>query len=153
MDSSSFIFICTESMHMKYNVFQFCIGIFLVQIWLSFLSSLVFYVLGDSEITANLYCNSANLYWEGCVICSKYLRYYMERSVGEESNLPAGRLPRRGGWTPTWILYRQNILIMIIIRRKKYAYCMSKKSCLNLYSNLLYKWTKTSWAYSIYNST
>ena len=31
-------------------------------------------VLGDPEITANLYCNFASLYWEGCVICSTYLR-------------------------------------------------------------------------------
>ena len=30
-------------------------------------------VLGDPEITANLYCDFA-LYWEGCVICSIYLR-------------------------------------------------------------------------------
>ena len=30
-------------------------------------------VLGDPEITANLYCNFAYLYWEGCVICSIYL--------------------------------------------------------------------------------
>ena len=32
------------------------------------------YVLGDQEVTANLYCNFAYLYWEGCVICSIYLR-------------------------------------------------------------------------------
>ena len=32
------------------------------------------YVLGDLEVTANLYCNFAYLYWEGCVICSIYLR-------------------------------------------------------------------------------
>ena len=31
-------------------------------------------ILGDPEITANLYCNFAYLYWEGCVICSIYLR-------------------------------------------------------------------------------
>ena len=31
-------------------------------------------VLGASEITANLYCNCVHLYWEGCVICSIYLR-------------------------------------------------------------------------------
>ena len=31
-------------------------------------------VLGASEITANLYCNFEYLYWEGCVICSIYLR-------------------------------------------------------------------------------
>ena len=36
-------------------------------------------VLGASEITANLYCNFVYLYWEGCVICSTYLRLYMER--------------------------------------------------------------------------
>ena len=38
-------------------------------------------VQGASEITANLYCNCEYLYWEGCVICSVYLRYYMERLV------------------------------------------------------------------------
>ena len=32
------------------------------------------HVLGDSEGTANLYCNSTYPYWEGCVICSIYLR-------------------------------------------------------------------------------
>ena len=29
--------------------------------------------LGDQEVTANLYCNFAYPYWEGCVICSKHL--------------------------------------------------------------------------------
>ena len=32
------------------------------------------YVLGDPEVTANLHCDFAYLYWEGCVICSIYLR-------------------------------------------------------------------------------
>ena len=32
------------------------------------------YILGDLEVTANLYCNFVYLYWEGCVICSIYLR-------------------------------------------------------------------------------
>ena len=31
-------------------------------------------VLGDPEITANLYCNFAYPYWECRVICSIYLR-------------------------------------------------------------------------------
>ena len=31
-------------------------------------------ILGDPEVTANLYCNFAYPYWEGCVICSIYLR-------------------------------------------------------------------------------
>ena len=30
--------------------------------------------LGDPEVTANLYCNFAYPYREGCVICSIYLR-------------------------------------------------------------------------------
>ena len=30
--------------------------------------------LGASENTANIYCNCVHLYWEGCVICSIYLR-------------------------------------------------------------------------------
>ena len=28
--------------------------------------------MGDPEITANLYCNFAYPYWEGCVIYSKF---------------------------------------------------------------------------------
>ena len=32
------------------------------------------YLLGASEITANLCCNYVYLYWEGCVIFSIYLR-------------------------------------------------------------------------------
>ena len=36
--------------------------------------ALRYYVLGDPEVTANLYCYYAYLYWEGCVICSIYLR-------------------------------------------------------------------------------
>ena len=33
------------------------------------------YVLGEQEVTANLYCNFADPNnWEGCVICSIYLR-------------------------------------------------------------------------------
>ena len=31
-------------------------------------------LLCDPEVTANLYCNFAYQYWEGCVICSIYLR-------------------------------------------------------------------------------
>ena len=31
-------------------------------------------ILGEPEVKANLYCNFANLYWEGYVICSIYLR-------------------------------------------------------------------------------
>ena len=31
------------------------------------------YVLGDPEVTPNLYCNFAYLYWEGCVICMVYI--------------------------------------------------------------------------------
>ena len=31
-------------------------------------------ILGDPEVTANLYCNFADLYREGCVIYSIYLR-------------------------------------------------------------------------------
>ena len=38
-------------------------------------------VLGDPEVTANLYCNFAYLYWEGCVICSIYLRYILGHPV------------------------------------------------------------------------
>ena len=30
-------------------------------------------LLGDPEVTANMYSNSAYPYWEGCVICSAYL--------------------------------------------------------------------------------
>ena len=30
-------------------------------------------ILGAPEITANLYCNLAYLYWEGCLICSIYI--------------------------------------------------------------------------------
>ena len=31
-------------------------------------------ILGDPEVTANLYCNFPCLYWKGCVIFSIYLR-------------------------------------------------------------------------------
>ena len=31
-------------------------------------------ILGDPEVTVNLYCYFAYPYWEGCVICSIYLR-------------------------------------------------------------------------------
>ena len=31
-------------------------------------------MLGDPEITANLYCNFAYIYWEGCVICGIYFQ-------------------------------------------------------------------------------
>ena len=31
------------------------------------------HLLGAPEVTANLYCNFAYLYWKGCVICSIYL--------------------------------------------------------------------------------
>ena len=31
-------------------------------------------VMVASEITENVYCNCVHIYWEGCVICSIYLR-------------------------------------------------------------------------------
>ena len=31
-------------------------------------------ILGDTEVAANLYCNFTFMYWEGCKICSIYLR-------------------------------------------------------------------------------
>ena len=34
----------------------------------------VCFILGDIEVTANLYCKFAYPYWEGCVIYSIYLR-------------------------------------------------------------------------------
>ena len=34
----------------------------------------LFYNIDAPEITANLYCNCVYLLWEGCVICSIYLR-------------------------------------------------------------------------------
>ena len=37
--------------------------------------------LGASEVIANLYCNCVHLHWEGCVICSLYLRQHMKRSI------------------------------------------------------------------------
>ena len=39
------------------------------------------YLLGDPEITANLYGNFAYPYWEGCMICSIYLRYLVGHPV------------------------------------------------------------------------
>ena len=56
---------------------------FTMKIWHNFLQTdssythdhcVMYMVLGDPEVTANLYCNFAYLYWEGCVICSIYLR-------------------------------------------------------------------------------
>ena len=31
-------------------------------------------IVGDPEVTSNMYCNFTYLYWEGCAICSIYLR-------------------------------------------------------------------------------
>ena len=35
---------------------------------------IIYDILGDQEVTANLYCNFAYPYWEGYLICSIYLR-------------------------------------------------------------------------------
>ena len=43
-------------------------------------------LLGDQEVTANLYCNFAYLYWEGCVICSVNLRYFLGHPVTEQTD-------------------------------------------------------------------
>ena len=40
-----------------------------------------FYIVGDPEVTANLYSNFAYSYWEGCVIWSIYLRLLMGHPV------------------------------------------------------------------------
>ena len=37
-------------------------------------TKVMYSTLGAPDITANLYCNCVYLYWEGCVICSIYLR-------------------------------------------------------------------------------
>ena len=39
------------------------------------------FLLGALEITANLCCNCLYLCWEGCVICSVYLRYLLGHPV------------------------------------------------------------------------
>ena len=39
-------------------------------------------VLGDPEVTANLYCDFAYPFMEGCGICSIYLRYFLGHPVG-----------------------------------------------------------------------
>ena len=43
-------------------------------------------LLGDPEVTANLYCNFACPYWEGCVIFSIYLRSLLGHPVGREDS-------------------------------------------------------------------
>ena len=48
----------------------------LIMFWksLAYFKVYLIQVMGASEITANLYCNCVYLYWEGCVVCSIYLR-------------------------------------------------------------------------------
>ena len=61
---------------------------------LSFWSVSHFYILGDSEVNAILYCNFAYpYYWEGCVICSIYLRKTSGSPRSTTNNLSQ---PRRG---------------------------------------------------------
>ena len=43
-------------------------------------------LLGDPEVTANLYCNFAYPYWEGCVICSIYLQNFWVTQYDRRSN-------------------------------------------------------------------
>ena len=45
-------------------------------------------ILGDPEVTANLYCNFAYLYWECCVICSIYLRKLLGHPVDNNCVYP-----------------------------------------------------------------
>ena len=42
----------------------------------------MFYLLADTEVTANLYCNFAYLYWEGCA----HLQYIYTATSGSPSN-------------------------------------------------------------------
>ena len=42
-------------------------------------------LMGDPEITANLYCNFAHPYWEGCGICSTYLQWLLGHQVSNIS--------------------------------------------------------------------
>ena len=41
-------------------------------------------ILGDPEVTKNLYCIFAYLYWEGCVICSIYFRQLLDHPVTKQ---------------------------------------------------------------------
>ena len=47
-------------------------------------------ILGDPEVTANLYCNFAYLYWESCVICSIYLGHQVYKQCATLHINPAG---------------------------------------------------------------
>ena len=38
-------------------------------------------ILGDPEVTANMCCNFAYLYWDGCIIFSIYLRQLLSHPV------------------------------------------------------------------------
>ena len=65
-----FTIICTITvtrfLEKRYMIFKLFLGLHKTRC--------IGYILGASEITANLYCNYEYLYWEGCVICSIYLR-------------------------------------------------------------------------------
>ena len=60
----------------------------MIDIYLEIYELSVHIVLDVSEVNANLYCNFAHLYWEGCVICSIYLRYLMGHPVEQDHFSP-----------------------------------------------------------------
>ena len=42
------------------------------------------FILDDPDVTISLYCNFSYPYWEGCVICSIYLRQHLGHPVLSE---------------------------------------------------------------------
>ena len=68
--------------------------------------------LGASEVIANLYCNCVHLHWEGCVICSLYLRQHMKRSIWSGSIFSWGG---GGGNAPALVTFYVCIRIRFLL--------------------------------------
>ena len=107
-------------------------------------------ILGVSEITTNLYCNCVHMYWEGCVICSIYLRSLMKRSVGSNTcsiyNIypwrrcrDTAKLSNSGRHTVRWKL------------QQTFTVCPGSSDPFYIVTYYM-KWVTTSWTHSIINA-
>ena len=72
-----------------------------------------FDILGDPEVTANLYCNFAYPYWEGCVICSILFAV--------TSGSPSSYSNKKGSQKEDdYSLFREHSSIQLAFHPKKY---------------------------------
>ena len=110
-------------------------------------------LLGDPEVTANLYCSFAYLYWEGCDICSIYLRPILGHPLDSwiDSKLPNACKKVSYYQHTSYLRFSLNTYIIIYITYFVYTISVSIL-ILYLYINILIIFWLISYVFTILSS-